>query len=70
MCYHGDRHEALLWGGVHPIFDLVESLHEIPYGYGLTETSAPFVLLSVAFTSGVLVVLGFICGCIGKQLDS
>jgi hypothetical protein len=31
-CYRGDRHEALLWGSVHPIFDLVESLYEIPYG--------------------------------------
>jgi hypothetical protein len=31
-CYRGDRHEALLWGSVHPIFDLVESLREIPYG--------------------------------------
>jgi hypothetical protein len=31
-CYCGDRHEALLWGGVHPTFDLVKSLCEIPYG--------------------------------------
>jgi hypothetical protein len=31
-CYRGDRHEALLWGGVHPVFDLVKSLCEIPYG--------------------------------------
>jgi hypothetical protein len=30
--YRGDRHEALLWGGVHPIFDLVKGLCEIPYG--------------------------------------
>jgi hypothetical protein len=30
--YRGDRHEALFWGGVHPIFDLVKSLCEIPYG--------------------------------------
>jgi hypothetical protein len=26
-----------------------------------------FVPLSVAFTSGVLVVVGFVCGCIGRQ---
>jgi hypothetical protein len=32
MCYRGDRHEALLWGSVHPVFDLVESLCEIPDG--------------------------------------
>jgi hypothetical protein len=31
-CYRGDRHEALLWGGVHPVLDLIESLREIPYG--------------------------------------
>jgi hypothetical protein len=31
-CYHGDRHEALFWGSVHPIFDLVKGLCEIPYG--------------------------------------
>jgi hypothetical protein len=30
--------------------------------------SAPFVALSVALTSGVLVVDGFIGGCIGRQL--
>jgi hypothetical protein len=31
-CYHGDRHEALFWGSVHPVFDLIKSLCEIPYG--------------------------------------
>jgi hypothetical protein len=31
-CYRSDRHEALLWGCVHPVFDLVKSLCEIPYG--------------------------------------
>jgi hypothetical protein len=31
-CYRGDRHEAPLWGGVHPKSDLVKSLYEIPYG--------------------------------------
>jgi hypothetical protein len=31
-CYRGDRHKALLWGVVHPILDLVESLCEIPDG--------------------------------------
>jgi hypothetical protein len=32
------------------------------------ETTTPFVPLSVVFTSGVLVVVGFVCGCIGRQL--
>jgi hypothetical protein len=31
-CYRSDRHEALFWGGVHPVFDLVKGLCEIPYG--------------------------------------
>jgi hypothetical protein len=67
-CYRSDRHEALFGGGVHPAGDLVEGLCEVPYGEGFVETSAPFVLLPVALTSGVLVVVGFISGCIGRQL--
>jgi hypothetical protein len=31
-CYRSDRLEALLWGGVHPVFDLVKGLYEILYG--------------------------------------
>jgi hypothetical protein len=58
----------LLWGSVHPILDLVESLYEIPDGYGLTETLTPFVPLPIAFTSGSLVLVSFIRGCIGRQL--
>jgi hypothetical protein len=53
---------------VHPVGDLIESLCEISDGKGFAETSAPFVLLPVAFTSGVLVVVGFIGGCMGRQL--
>jgi hypothetical protein len=67
-CYRGHRHEALFWGSVHPAFDLVKGLCEIPYGEVLTETSTPFVPLPVALTSGVLVVVGFVDGCIGRQL--
>jgi hypothetical protein len=59
-CYRGDRHEALFWGCVHPAFDLVEGLCEIPYGKVLTETPTPFVPLPVALTSAVLVVVGFV----------
>jgi hypothetical protein len=68
MCYRGDRHEALFGGRVHPVGDLVEGLCEVPYREGLAETSAPFVSLPVALTSGILVVVGFIRGCIGRQL--
>jgi hypothetical protein len=67
-CYHGDKHEALFRGSVHPVFDLIKCLCESPYGEALTETSTPFVPLPVALTSGVLVVVGFVGGCVGRQL--
>jgi hypothetical protein len=53
---------------VHPVGYLIASLCEIPYGEGFPETSASFVALPVALTSGVLVVVGFISRCIGRQL--
>jgi hypothetical protein len=59
-CYRSDRHEALFGGSVHPVGNLVKSLGEILDWEDLTETSAPFVSLPVAFTSGFLVVVGFI----------
>jgi hypothetical protein len=67
-CYRSDRHEALFGGSVHPAFDLIKFLCEIPYREGFTETSTPLIPLSVALTSGVLVVVGFIRRCIGTQL--
>jgi hypothetical protein len=67
-CYRGDRHEALFVGSMHPVGDLVEGLCEVPYGKGFVETSTPFISLPFAFTSGVLVVVDFIGGCIGRQL--
>jgi hypothetical protein len=67
-CYLGDRHEALFRGSMHPAFNLIKCLCEVPYGEALTETSTPFVTLPVELTSGVLVVASFICGCIGRQL--
>jgi hypothetical protein len=67
-CYRGDRHEALFGGSVHPVGDLVKSLCEVPYGEGFTEMSTPLVSLPVVLTPGVLVVIGFIRGCIGRQL--
>jgi hypothetical protein len=69
-CYRGDRHEALFRGSMHLAFDLVKRLYEFSYGEALTETSTLFVTLPVALTSGVLVVAGFVCGCIGRQLVS
>jgi hypothetical protein len=64
-CYRGDRHEALFRGSMHPAFDLVKRLCEVPYGEAHTKTSTPFV---TPLTSGVLVVVGFVCRCIGRQL--
>jgi hypothetical protein len=67
-CYRSDRHEALFRGSMHLAFNLVKRLCEVPYGESLTETSTPFVTLLVTLMSGVLVVTGFVCGCVGKQL--
>jgi hypothetical protein len=67
-CYRGDRHEALLRGGVYPALDLVECFHEVPDGKGLAERSAPFVPLSVAFMSSVPVGVSLVGGCVGGQL--
>jgi hypothetical protein len=67
-CYRGDRHEALFRGSMHPAFDLVKLLYEVSYGEALTETSTPFIMLPIALTSGVLVIVGFVWGCIGRQL--
>jgi hypothetical protein len=53
---------------MHPAFDLVKRLCEVPYGKALAEKSKPFVALPVALTSGLLVITGFVCGCIGRQL--
>jgi hypothetical protein len=68
MCYHSDRHDALLWGSVHPALDLVECFREVLDGKGLAETSASFVPLSVAFTSSVPVGVGLVGGRVGGQL--
>jgi hypothetical protein len=67
-CYRGDRHEALFKSSVHPAFDLVGCFREVPYGKAFTETSTSFVPLTVALTSGVLVVAGLISECVGRQL--
>jgi hypothetical protein len=53
---------------MHPAFNLVQRLCEVPYGEALTETPTPFVTPLVALTSGVLVVVGFDCRCVGRQL--
>jgi hypothetical protein len=53
---------------MHPDFNLVERLCEVPYGEALTEMPTPFVVFPVTLTSGVLVVVGLVCGCVGRQL--
>jgi hypothetical protein len=67
-CYRSDRHEALFGGSMHPAFNLVKCLCEVPYGKALMETSTPFVTLPVMLTSGVFVIVCFIWGCVGRQL--
>jgi hypothetical protein len=67
-CYRSDKQEALYRGSMHPAFNLVKRLCEVPYGEALTETSTPLVTLLVMLTSGVLVIVEFICGCVGRQL--
>jgi hypothetical protein len=67
-CYRSDRHEAQFRGSMHPAFNLVKRLCEVPYGEALTEMSASFVALPVMLTSGVPVVVGVVCGCVGRQL--
>jgi hypothetical protein len=47
---------------------LVEGFCEVPDGKGLAETSAPFVPLSVAFTSSISVGVDLVGGCVGGQL--
>jgi hypothetical protein len=53
---------------MHSAFNLIERLCEVSYGEALTETPTPFVVPSVTLTSGVLVVVGLVCGCVGRQL--
>jgi hypothetical protein len=39
-----------------------------PDGEALTEMPTLFVAPPVMLTSGVLVVVGLVCGCVGRQL--
>jgi hypothetical protein len=68
MCYHGDRHEALLWGSVYPALDLVKCFREVADGEGVSKTPASFVPLSVTPTSSVPVGVSLIRGCFSRQL--
>jgi hypothetical protein len=53
---------------VYPAIDLVECFYEVADGEGLVETSAPFVPLSVVFTSGISVGGGLVGRRVGGQL--
>jgi hypothetical protein len=53
---------------MHPAFNLIERPCEVPYGKALTETPTLFVASPVTLTSGVLVVVGLVGGCVGRQL--
>jgi hypothetical protein len=53
---------------VYPALNLVECFSEVVDGEGVTETTTPFVTLSVAFMSGVSVGGGLVGGRVGGQL--
>jgi hypothetical protein len=53
---------------VYPALDLVECFSEVADGEGVAETTAPFVTLSVAFTSSVSVGGGLVGRRVGGQL--
>jgi hypothetical protein len=53
---------------VYPALDLVEGFCEVPDGKGLAESSVPFVPLSIAFTSSVLVGVSLVGWRVGGQL--
>jgi hypothetical protein len=58
----------LLGGGVYPSLDSLESFREVADGKVVSETSTPFVALSVTLTSSVPVGVGLIRGCFSRQL--
>jgi hypothetical protein len=53
---------------VYPTGNLIQSLVEVSDRESLSETSTPFVLLSIAITSSILVVGGLVGRCVGGQL--
>jgi hypothetical protein len=67
-CYCGDRHEALLRSSVYKTGNLIQSFVAILDRESLSETSTPFVLISIAITSSILVVNGLIERCVGGHL--
>jgi hypothetical protein len=67
-CDRCDRHETLLQGGVYPALDGFESFCEVTDGEIISETPAPFAVLSVTLTSSVPVGVGLIRKCFGRQL--
>jgi hypothetical protein len=58
----------LLRGGVYSALDLVESFCEVEDGEVVSETPAPFILLSVTLASSVPIGVGLIRGCFDRQL--
>jgi hypothetical protein len=67
-CDRYDRHEALLMGSVYSALDRLESFREVADVEIVSETPAPFAVLSVALVSSVSVGGGLVCWCIGRQL--
>jgi hypothetical protein len=53
---------------VYSALDCLESFREVADGEVVSETPAPFVVLSVTLTSSVPVGVGLIRGCFSRQL--
>jgi hypothetical protein len=53
---------------VYPALNLFEGFCEVEDGEVVSETPAPFILLSITLASSVPVGIGLIRGCFGRQL--
>jgi hypothetical protein len=53
-CYRSDRHEALIKGGVYPVFNLIQSLCEVPDRESLSKPPASISSSSVTLASSIL----------------
>jgi hypothetical protein len=67
-CDRCDRHKALLRGSVYSALDRHESFPKVANGEVVSETPAPFFVLSVTLTSSVPVGGGLLYRCISRQL--
>jgi hypothetical protein len=53
---------------VYPVGNLIQSLVEVSDRESLSESSVPFVPLSIVVTSSILIIGGLVGRCIGGHL--